>query len=251
MKQVKYDKNETEFLVDSFRNGFPLHYSGEQSVRMRAPNLKLKISSETELLNKVIKEAKLKRFTGPYKGIPFEHFTQSPIGLVPKDGGKGTRLILHLSYPRNKGTSVNANIPAEKCLVKYPDFNEAVQMCIASGISSNVGKSDMKSAFRNLCMRRKDFCWLVMKAHSPFDRQWYYFVDKCLPFGSLISCAHFQPFSNSIAFIIKVRSGHRPINYLDDFLFTALRKLICDSMIAQFPLLCKEINFPFALEKTE
>ena len=99
LKQVKYDKSETEFLMSSFRNGFPLHYSREQSVRMCTPNLKLRIGSETELWNKVMKEVNLKRFTGPYKDIPFKHFIQSPIGLVPKDGGKETRLIFHLSYP--------------------------------------------------------------------------------------------------------------------------------------------------------
>ena len=56
---------------------------------------------ETEIIlwNKVMKEVKEKRFAGPFKEIPFEHFIQSPIGLVPKDGGKYYRLIFHLSYP--------------------------------------------------------------------------------------------------------------------------------------------------------
>ena len=49
---------------------------------------------------------------------PFDFFIQSPIGLVPKDGGEDTRLIFHLSYPRN-GLSVNSEHPKEYCSVQY------------------------------------------------------------------------------------------------------------------------------------
>ena len=41
------------------------------------------------------------------------------------------------------------------------------------------------------------------------------------------------------------------MNYLDDFLFIAMTKLICDQMIRQFLSLCAEINIPVAVEKTE
>ena len=122
LKQANYDSNETEFLVNSFKFGFPLNYKGNTKVRQRAPNLKLNLGTEKDLWNKVMKEVKLKRYAGPFKDIPYENFIQSPIGLVPKDGGRDTRLIFHLSYPRGKGTSVNANIPASECSVHYPDF---------------------------------------------------------------------------------------------------------------------------------
>ena len=55
-------------------------------------------------------EVQAKRYTGPYEKVPYEFFIQSPIGLVPKDKGKKTRLIFHLSYPRD-GDSVNSGIP--------------------------------------------------------------------------------------------------------------------------------------------
>ena len=122
---------------------------------------------------------------------------------MPKDGGKSTRLIFHLSYPRGKGTSVNANTPSEKCTVKYPDFCEAIKICLREGILCNIAKSDMKSAFRNLGIRKKDWKYLVMKATSPLDGKTYYFVDKCLPFGASISCSHFQRFSNAVKHIVQ------------------------------------------------
>ena len=251
LNSVNYDKKESEFLVDGFRNGFPLHYQGRTDVQLTSPNLKIRVGDETQLWNKVMKEVNLKRYAGPYEKIPFKHFIQSPIGLVPMDGGKDTRLIFHLSYPRGRGLSVNENIPKEMCTVHYLDFREAVQICIREGASCYSRKSDMKSAFRNLCMRVKDFAWLLMKARNPENGKWYYFIDKCLPFGGSISCSHFQRFSNAIAFIMKTRNGKKPINYLDDYLFAALRKILCDRFIKNFLDLCDLIGFPVALEKTE
>ena len=69
-----------------------------------------------------------------------------------------------------------------------------------------LGKSDMRSAFRHLGMKISQFKLLVMKAVSPLDGKTYYFVDKCLPFGAAISCAHFQSFCNAIARILRSRS---------------------------------------------
>ena len=75
-----------------------------------------------------MKEVKLKRVAGPYSKIPFENFVQSPIGLVPKAGGK-THLIFHLSF--NFGNmehekSVNYHMPQELCSVWYSDVDHAV-----------------------------------------------------------------------------------------------------------------------------
>ena len=53
------------------------------------------------------------------------------------------------------------------------------------------GKSDLKSAFRILGLLKRSWQWLIMKAQDPLSGEWKYFVDKCLPFGSSISCSHF------------------------------------------------------------
>ena len=108
---------------------------------------------------------------------------------MPKDQGRNMRLIFHLSYPRDGDSSINANTPTKFCSVHYPDFDDAVSRCLEeiqilermeqSKIefqrSNNhrnfrpiyIGKSDMKSAFRNLGVRPNQFCWLTMKAKSP------------------------------------------------------------------------------------
>ena len=142
-----------------------------------------------------MKEVKLKRFAGPYERIPFNGgYIQSPIGLVPKDDGKDQRLIFHLLYPRKTGQSLNDNTPREFCSVQYPDFQRAIELCIRAGVNCNISKSDMTAAFRNLGIRKKDWRWLILKAKSPMDGKFYYFIDKCLPFGASISCALFQEF---------------------------------------------------------
>ena len=97
-----------------------------------------------------MKEVKEKRYAGPFEQIPFDNYIQSPIGLVPKDGGKDTRLIFHLSYPRDGSSSVNANTPTELCLVKYPDFNEAIKLCLKEGNKKPMGF--MQSWFSFLCI---------------------------------------------------------------------------------------------------
>ena len=249
LTNLHYPKDKTKFLTHSFRNGFDLGYRGDPKVKLKSPNLKITVGSKIILWNKVMKEVQLKRYAGPFSEPPFEHFIQSPIGLVPKDGNK-TRLIFHLSYPRGSGKSVNENTPEHLCSVKYKDFDEAVKLCARLGKNCSAGKSDMTSAFRHLCIRKRDWKYLVMKAQNPSDGKFYYFVDKCLPFGSAISCAHFQAFSDAVAFVVSCLTQEDNVNYLDDFFFAALYKAMCDSYIEVFLKVCEQINFPVSLEKT-
>ena len=228
--QYNYDLNETDFLYDGFTNGFDLGYRGPQHVKRTAPNLKLNVGNEVMLWNKVMKEVQAKRYAGPFTKIPYEHYIQSPIGLVSKVGGDGTRLIFHLSYPRlnlesgqKKGDipqkSVNGNTPESLCSVSYPDIADAIELCLQAGKDCAMGKSDLKSAFRHLAIKMIYWKYLVMKAKYPKDNKFYYFIDKCLPFGAAISCAIFQRFSNALSFLVKQITGRHNVNYLDDYFF--------------------------------
>ena len=251
LQESNYDAGESQFLIDGFTNGFSIGYQGPEDVKITSPNLKFRgVGDKVTLWNKVMKEVKENRYAGPFEKIPFEHYIQSPIGLVPKDGGRDTRLIFHLRYPRGKNSSVNANTPAELYKVKYPDFNEAIQLCLKEGKGCKIAKSDMKSAFRNLGIKRKHWKFLVMKAESPMDGKTYYFVDKCLPFGASISYSHFQRFSNAVRHVVQYRTEKSLVNYMDDFLFAALLKLLCNNKVKEFLHICDMIAFPVSLEKT-
>ena len=178
-----------------------------------------------------MKEVKLKRYACPFKTIPFGNYIQSPIGLVPKDNGLNTCLIFHLSYPRTSNSpSVNANTPQNLCRVKYPDITDAIRMCLdeAGGEKRPVyiARSDVSAAFRNLGVSRKYWKYLVMKARSPFDKNWYFFFDKCLAFGASISCAHYQKVSDALTHIVRYHTQKNTVNYLDNNFFCALLRLL-------------------------
>ena len=160
-----------------------------------------------------------------------------------------TRLIFHLFFPKT-GKSVNSEIPNKLCSVKYPDFDEAVKLCVGSGVGCHIAKSDMFMAFRNVPLSKKAWKALVLKAeHSVTGKVWFFF-DKCLPFGSSVSCKIFQDFSNSVAFLVQHCMQHPLVNYLDNYFFTALLKAICDSQVQAFLDICHTIGFPVSLEKT-
>ena len=254
LQKYEYDLAKSEFLVNGFSHGFNIGYQGRRDIQLNAPNLKFTVGDEIELWNKIMGEVKLKRYAGPFKAPPFKNYIQSPIGLVPKDQGKKTRLIFHLSYPRRPKEkvqlSVNGNTPACLTKVKYMDFDQAVLLCIQAGRGCFGGKSDMSAAFRNLAIRILDWMLLVMKAKNPITGETCYFVDKCLPFGAAISCALFQAFSDAVAFIVSKKTGKKLVNYLDDFFFVALLKMLCNSQITEFLQTCDTINFPVSLEKT-
>ena len=250
--EAGFDEKQTRYLTEGFSKGFKLNFNGNRNVKRLAPNLKLTIGTETDLWNKVMTEVEAGRYAGPFEEPPFEHFIQSPIGLVPKDKGKKTRLIFHLSYPRDGlSESVNQGIDHDDCTVKYPMFDDAVRMCMREGRNCFAAKSDMSRAFRNVPLAVTEFSIMLMKAKHPITGIIYYFVDKCLPFGSSISCKIFQDFSDSIAHIVQYKTGKSLLNYLDDYFFAALRKIVCDWQVQQFLDVCEEIRFPVSMEKTE
>ena len=89
-----------------------------------------------------------------------------------------------------------------------------------------------------------------MKAKSPIDHCWYFFVNKCRPFGVSISCSHFQKVSDAVAFLVQHSTNKPLVNYLDDYLFAALLRRICNWQISVFLKVCEQIGLPVSEEKT-
>ena len=114
-----------------------------------------------------------------------------------------------------------------------------------------LSKTDALSAFRVLPLNKKSWPWLVMMAVNPISNKIQFFVDKCLPFGSSISCAHFQRVSNALKHLICYRVGKQDFltNYLDDFLFLAKLLAECNYLLQQFLIMCELISFPISSEK--
>ena len=176
LKRANYDRGKRK-LIQGFKKGFKIQYHGSTTRQDLSDNLPLRdIGNEVDLWNKVMKEVKFNRYVGPFnrEKLPFEHFIQSPIGLVPKAGGQ-TRLIFHLSYEfKNGNSSVNQCTPKEYCSVKYRDLDHAVNNCLKlleeanQAVTQNMtgvifySKSDLKSTFRILPLAVQDRAWLIL-----------------------------------------------------------------------------------------
>ena len=107
-----------------------------------------------------------------------------------------------------------------------------------------------KWPFRNLGIKKKHWHFLIMKARCPSTGKWKFFVEKAVPFGSSISCSHFQHVSNAVAHIVRFRTKHDNVNYLDDYLFASLIKAICNGQVRVFMDICNAIALPVNIEKT-
>ena len=113
-----------------------------------------------------------------------------------------------------------------------------------------MGRSDVSAAFRNLCISRKFWPFLVMKARSPLDHKWYKFFDKCLAFGASISCAIYQMVSDAITHVLRYKTKKNSINYLDDNFFCSLLEKLCNGQVDSFIQICERIGMPISVEKT-
>ena len=255
--EAEYNETEVHFLIDGFTNGFSINYEGPRKRTDTAQNIPFSIGGKLEMWEHIMKEVKVGRYGGPFNEIPFKNYVQSPIGLVPKDGGLKTRLIFHLSHKfKNGNESINFWTPTEKCKVKYFDLDDAVANALhlkSQGAEQiYMAKTDLRAAYRGLPIRKQDWGLLVMKAENPKTGKVMYFFDKCLPFGASISCSHFQRFSNSLKHLVVFRTKipRALTNYLDDFLFLAATICRCNHLVTSFLMICDKINFPVALDKT-
>ena len=178
-----YDSRETEFIVNGFSKGFSLEYTGPTNRSDRSRNIPFTVGNKLILWNKMMKEVQFGRFAGPFREIPFQHFVQSPVGLVPKDGGKATRLTFHLSYNFPNGNRpINHWTPAHLCSVQYFDLDHAVRNSLiwqrkfsskmkTKKVNLAYGKTDFRSAFRVLPLGAEWWPYLTMKARDPITTQ--------------------------------------------------------------------------------
>ena len=84
LKKSGYDELKTRFLCKGFQEGFKIQYEGSIKRVNKAKNLPLRgLGTKCDLWNKVMKEVKLVRASGPYKeeNIPFDNYIQSPYRL--------------------------------------------------------------------------------------------------------------------------------------------------------------------------
>lgn len=230
-------------ILHGFTYGFKLNYTGPRIFTF-SDNLRSASQFKNQLQEKILKEVKERRIMGPFLQSPMPNMHISPIGLVPKSSG-GWRMITHLSYPPSLG--INSFIDPELCTVRYTAFDTVVDMITRIGPGAELGKVDIKSAFRLLPVYPGDFELLGFRFRD------HYYIDKCLPMGCSISCAIFEKFSTFLQWAVINKSGLRTVeHYLDDFIFVGRSGSgDCLQLMTIFQQLCSELGVPLAGEKTQ
>lgn len=150
-----------------------------------------------------------------------------------------------MSYP--KENSVNDFIDEKVCAVKYSSFDQVLDMIYGLGKSQELGKIDIRQAFRLIIINPSDFDLLGIM----FDDKYY--VDKCLPMWCSISCALFENFSTFLHWVVEKKSGLSTLDhYLDDVLFAgAALTNDCQKLMDTFCFVSQELGVPIAENKTE
>ena len=230
-------------LYKGFSEGFRLNYFGPRC-RIESKNLHSVIQNPWVAWEKVMSEVKNGRIAGPFLTRPISNLRCSPIGVIPKKTG-GFRLITHLSFPPN--LSVNDFIDEKFTTVKYSSFDNAIDLIKRLGSNVEIGKKDIKSAFRLLKIYQGDFDLLGFKLNE------YYFIDKSLPMGYSESNCLFEKFSTFIQWAVMNESNSDNLDhYLDDFLFAGKSNTEdCKNLMNSFDRVCCRLGVPIAHEKTE
>ena len=237
-----YEKNDATFLFQGFSSGFRIPFDAPFTPRISS-NHKSALFHPDIVTKKLEKEINLGRVAGPFSEPPFNgQIIVSPIGLVEKKSGNDYRLIFDLSHP--KTASINSGIDHSLCTVQYASFDKAVDMVLDLGKGAFLSKIDIESAFRLLPIHPDDFRLLGM---THLDQ---YYVDKTLPFGCSISCAHFERFSSFLeASLRKHTNSSHWMHYLDDFLTGDKNKEKAEQTKEKALQLFEHFGVPYAEEK--
>ena len=120
-----YDKKISNALMQGFKHGFSIHFSGD-IVPVGHKTL-MSAKQNPDIVNyKLARELQKGRIAGPFHSEPFIYFITSQIGLVPKKTKGQFRLIHHLSYPKHTSLSVNAGIPQNFKSVSYSTIGDTI-----------------------------------------------------------------------------------------------------------------------------
>ena len=131
--------------------------------------------------------------------------------------------------------------------LSYPDC-DSISIIHLFGQGALLAKTDMKSAFLllHVPIYPGNFDLLGIK----FDGKYYF--DKCLPFGSKLSCALFNNLSTVLLLLVSKKSNNQYIiHYLDDFLLVGKALDPCSiHTLDTFHQVCAHLGGPIANEKT-
>ena len=114
------DQSIADYLINGFRFGFDIGYTGPRFPWV-SKNLASSISNSLAVSQATQKELSWGHIAGPFKEPPFPNLHCSPLGAVPKKDGS-YRLIIDLSSP--PGKAVNDFISKDDFSVTFSSFDD-------------------------------------------------------------------------------------------------------------------------------
>lgn len=207
-----YDMLDALLLLDTIRNGANMCFDGDRTVSVLPDNGPMSVEDQLRIEKELQSDIELGYLSGWHDAPPFPVFHTNPIYVIDKkEHGKrvGDRVIVNFSAP--EGESINEQ--TKKLVCDYVRFEEAVELIVKhAGRDGWLGKIDVKSAFRQICIREAD--------HHLQGIKWkgkYAFYTRMV-WGERTSPTIWNRVGNALAFILK-KHLHMPLtHYVDDFL---------------------------------
>ena len=205
------DQRLASFILVGFRWGFLIGISGMTSMLPSSRNHPSCSVNPGVVSPYVSAERAAGRLLGPLPASTSIHV--SPIRLVPKGHqGNSWRLTVDLSHP--SGRSVNDFIDPDLCSPSYPSVDDAVGLVLALGRGTQLGKIDLKSAYRILPIHPEDRQFLGISWEGRA------YIDRCLPFGLRLAPKIFTAFADGLAWVLRAKGLQRLLHYLQKTFYT-------------------------------
>ena len=79
LRRANYDPIEVDYLVNGFKYGFDIGYTGSMTRQDRSKNIPFKdgVGNAFIMWEKIMKEVKAGRYAGPFTKMPFRYFVQT------------------------------------------------------------------------------------------------------------------------------------------------------------------------------
>ncbi|CAC5368883.1 unnamed protein product [Mytilus coruscus] len=184
------------YLVNGFKYGFDVGFRG--SVHHNTVDNFLSAKTKPDIVRqKIQNEINANRFVGPFDSKPFTEMQLSPLGLAEKKMPGTYRMIHHLSFP--EGSSINDNIPQDKCNVQYASIHNAIELIKTVGRKSFCAKTDISSAFTIINIKESQY--------KLFGFMWEgkYYYDKNLQMGCSSSCQFLRILAQQLNGLQKIK----------------------------------------------
>ena len=242
-----YDPALSAQILHGITHGVSIGFEGDRERNRTAHNLSTATVSQriSDLVSAVIaKDVAEGKKSGPWDAQPFDFFTVSPIGAVPK--GAGIRVIHHLSFPHGVDSdSINAGIGHED--LKLGSFDQACDAIVLAGIGCWLIKLDVDAAYKQVAVRVEDRPLLGFKWNGKF------YFELVLPFGLRSSGVRWELYAAALHhFFVHHLGIELVIHYVDDYLFVVpgLLPLAQRAMDGAVDL-CDHLEIPLSLKKRE